>query len=185
MKIKIDDLYLDNSHKSMNLERRFVVTIPYQNKYYLLISEMNLTFKKDNPKNYAIQNEKDIDLDSEETIFLKNFHNESILFSSFQKVVLDCLDNINEDKWLIFCKERYEKNNKIWNEESQTKEKKRFLNFNQSVIKTWQSLKQESFILGDDQYFDEWNVFWKYFDMQKLSNKLNYKKINSIKIRKI
>lgn len=185
MKLKIDDLYLDNSHNAMNLERRVVVTIPYQDKYYLLISEMNLTFKENNSKNYGIQNEKDYDLDSEDTILNKDFINEESLFNSFQEDVIKCLEFINEDKWINFCKERYTKKQKEWNEEKQIREKTRFLNFNQAIIDKWKSLSREDFILGDNQYIDEWNVFWKYFEMQKLSKKLNYKKLISVKTRKI
>lgn len=185
MKLKIDDLYLDNSHVSMNLERRLVVTIPYQNKYYLLISEMNLTFKENNPKNYGIQNEKDVELASDEIILTKEFTNEQSLFIEFQKLVVDCLENIDENKWINFCKEKYTKKQKEWTEDKQNREKNRFLNFNKSVLEKWKSLSREDFILGDNQYLDEWNVFWKYFEMQKLSEKLNYKEVISVKPRKI
>lgn len=186
MKLKIDDIYLNNSFKqSINIERRVVVTVPYENKFYLLISEMNLTFKENNQRLFGIQTTLDIDSESDDTVLEKSYDSMQELVFSMKKEVINYLENCNQDRWIKYCKTIYEKNKKDFTENELEKQKIRFLKFNKATSDTWLNFKRESFIIGDDQDLHEWNVFWKYIDMQKFSERLKFKTLVNTKTRKI
>lgn len=185
MKIKIDDIFLNNSFpNSINLERRIVVNIPYTHTEYLLISEMNLTFKENNPRLFGVQTQSN-DIESEDTVFEKNYDSTGELFENFQEDIINYLLHVKEEKWVNFCQAMYSKYKKEFNLEQQQKQTTRFLNFNKSTLEVFKTLNSESFLLGNDQDMNEWNIFWKYSQMQNLSKRLNYKQTEKVKIRKI
>lgn len=186
MKLKIDDLFLNNSFKdSINLERRIVVTIPYEDKFYLLMSEMNLKFKENNPRLFGVQIQGNQHIESDETIFEKTYTCRSDLFSQMQEDVIGHLSQLNEKDWIVFCETVYNKHQKKFTCEQGKKQITRFLNFNNATIEVFKKLNREDFVLGNDQNVDEWHVFWKYIEMQKLEVRLNYKQATKVKLRKI
>lgn len=185
MKLKIDDIFLNNSVKdSINIERRLTVTIPYEDKFYLLIAEMNCSFKENNPRLFGIQTSIDIDTESEETVVDKSYGNMQELYFSMKPVVINYLANCSEDRFINYCKKIYQKNHKEFNDKECEKQTARFLTFNKATIHNWESLKSDSFVLGKDQDVNEWNIFWKYIEMQKFAEKYS-KKLANVKIRKI
>lgn len=186
MKIKIDDLFLNNSYPhSVNLERRVTVTIPYDNKFYLLISEMNLNFKQNNPRLFGIQVNTDAGADSDETKFEKSYDSVSDLFMNMQDDIVHYLSQVKQEDWISFCVNMYSKYEKEFTVEQKEKQLSRFVNFNYATIEAFKNLNSETFILGQDQDLREWNVFWKHSQMQTLSKRLNYKETIKVKLRKI
>lgn len=189
--ILIQDLYLDFTHTSeVNLERRFFVELETkENEVLSFCSEMNSAFIKYHKLHnmLALQDTNILEEFSKNMEDDKNQSHKELLildktnlYTNLPKMVLANIESLDENSWLSYCKNRYEKHKVEFTEDKKNLELRKFHESNEKFKQIWQkfpeTMNEFIFTQNAEQITNKFNQLWNEAQYHYLDKK--YKEQN-------